>query len=87
MALENKEIELCAFLDIQRAFDNTTLDAIDRASDGKGIVDSISRWIKSMLKSREIQAELGQKKRMTLRRGYIPSIVDWCSRRTQMQAS
>lgn len=50
---------LCAFMDIQGAFDNTGFMAINRALKEKQIDYTARRWIMSMLKNREIKGKLG----------------------------
>ena len=54
-----KEIALCAFIDIEGAFDNTSYESIERAANGKGIEPPTIRWIRSILKHRIITAQLG----------------------------
>ena len=48
--LGSKEIALCAFLDIEGAFDNTGYSSIERAISSRGIEDSTSKWMKAMLR-------------------------------------
>ena len=50
---------MCAFLDIDGAFDNTSFHSIERAALRKGCEITTVRWIKSMLKSRQITANIG----------------------------
>jgi retron-type reverse transcriptase len=49
--LENKEIALFVFLDIEGAFDNTPFNAIITAAWERGIVETCCRWYRSMLES------------------------------------
>lgn len=56
--LENQEVMLGAFLDIEGAFDNTSYEAITRAIRLKGIDETSCRWIDCMLRSRVIYATL-----------------------------
>ena len=58
-ALEQKEMLLGAFLDIEGAFDNTSHDYISRALESAGIHPTIRRWIHQMLSQRLIMARLG----------------------------
>ncbi|KAI5735212.1 hypothetical protein M8J77_015582 [Diaphorina citri] len=57
-SLENKEIALSAFLDIEGAFDNTSYNSIIRAASSKGINSNLTRWIEAMLRGRIIKANL-----------------------------
>jgi hypothetical protein len=57
-ALENSEVTLGAFLDIEGAFDITSFDIITKAAKGHGLEDTICRWIGSMLGNRKITATL-----------------------------
>lgn len=56
-----KEIAICAFLDVEGAFDNTSYDSIERASNRKGIEPSTIGWIRAMLESRSMTTTLGSK--------------------------
>lgn len=58
-AIDYKEIALCAFLDIEGAFDNTPHEAILEAARKKGIEPETTKWIYAMLKSRTTTAKLG----------------------------
>lgn len=55
-SLTNRNIALCAFMDIQGAFDNTSFRSIDRALTAKGIDSTTTIWIRSMLESRKISS-------------------------------
>jgi ribonuclease HI len=55
-AHEAKEIALCAFMDIEGAFDNTSYDSIEEAANGKGFHPAVTNWIKTMLKERRVKA-------------------------------
>ncbi len=57
-ALDCKEIALCAFLDIEGAFDNISHDAIIRAAKERGTHPVISRWLDALLQSRSIKSTL-----------------------------
>ena len=57
-ATEHKDIALGAFLDIEGAFDRTSLDVIKQAAERHGIEPAICRWINAMLESRIIAATL-----------------------------
>jgi hypothetical protein len=56
--VENSEITLGAFLDIEGAFDRTSFDIIKKAAKWHGLEDTICCWIGSMLGSRKITATL-----------------------------
>ena len=58
-SLNFKETALCAFLDIEGAFDNTSYASINTALRNKGADTTTMRWIQAMLSSREITAALG----------------------------
>lgn len=53
-----KETLLCAFIDIEGAFDNTSIESITTATERKGLDLSITTWIKAMLQSRKVKATL-----------------------------
>ena len=54
--LDNKEVLLAAFLDIEGAFDNTPFPVIAAAMDRHGVDDTCKRWIQSMLQNRTIRS-------------------------------
>ncbi|XP_065363259.1 uncharacterized protein LOC135956640 [Calliphora vicina] len=58
-AIDANYISLCAFIDIQGAFDNTSYGAIDLALYRKGVPQIIRKWILEMLSSRVIKLDLG----------------------------
>lgn len=49
-SLERKGIALCAFMDIQGAFDNTAFYSIKKALSRKGVDPATIDWILSMLR-------------------------------------
>jgi hypothetical protein len=53
-AIEHKELALGAFLDIERAFDRISFDAITQNAEMHGIDTTICRWILFILESRNI---------------------------------
>lgn len=57
-SLESKEIALCAFLDIEGAFDNVSHAAIGRAVSGRGTPPVICRWVDVLLGGRSVRASL-----------------------------
>lgn len=57
-AINQKEVALGAFLDIQGAFDNTSFRSIIRAVRSRGTNDTCCRWIGSMLECRMVQTTL-----------------------------
>jgi ribonuclease HI len=58
-ALENKEIALAAFLDIEGAFDNTGYESIRQAALSRSIPQEIVNWVSAMLEHRKVTAQLG----------------------------
>ena len=50
--LQNMEIAVAAFLDIEEAFNNTLPDSLHEAAMSRGIEPVICKWIHAMLKSR-----------------------------------
>jgi len=58
-SLTHKEVAVCAFLDIQGAFDNTSHEAVNASLSRRGLDAKTSRWIKSLLASRRAMATIG----------------------------
>ena len=58
-AIETKEIALCAFLDIEGAFDNTSHTEIQDALSRKGVGNTLALWMGKMLESRQIEVQTG----------------------------
>lgn len=56
--LDQKEIGLAIFLDIEGAFDNTSFEVIVRSAERHGVHSSLTRWMYNMLKTREVTATL-----------------------------
>lgn len=56
------QIALCAFMDIQGAFDNTGFDSISHSLRSRSINRTVHKWILSMLKDRQISSQLGGSK-------------------------
>jgi hypothetical protein len=54
--VENREVTLGAFLDIEEAFDSTSYSNIIEAAKGHELEDTICRWISFMLGKRKIMA-------------------------------
>ena len=82
-ALTNKEIALVAILDIEGAFDNTSLEAIKEAAEKHGIDEICCRWIQAMLSSRIIKSSLYDKEAMVKAtrgcpQGGVLSPLLWC---------
>jgi hypothetical protein len=48
-AVENKEINLGVFLDIEGAFDRTSFAVIAEVAERHGVIPTIVRWIHTML--------------------------------------
>lgn len=61
-----KQIALCAFMDIQGAFDNTGFDSISHSLRSRNIDETVHKWILSMLKDRQISSQLGGSKMTVL---------------------
>jgi hypothetical protein len=57
--LEQQDIALGAFLDIEGAFNNTSYDSITAALDRHGVSPTIVRWIRATLEGRRATATLG----------------------------
>ncbi|XP_048478231.1 uncharacterized protein LOC125488794 [Plutella xylostella] len=57
-ALEDKEIALCAFLDVEGAFDNTSTNVILKCMRDKNIDNTTLTWIESMLTNRTVKTTL-----------------------------
>ena len=57
-AMNNQEVALAAFLDIEGAFDHTSFSSMITAVERHGIEDTICRWIKNMLHDRRAQSAL-----------------------------
>lgn len=55
---EDKQIALCAFLDIEGAFDNTPIESIIQGLARKGVDETTTCWIKAMLSNRIIKTTL-----------------------------
>jgi len=58
-ALDQQEIALCAFLDIEGAFDNTSYDSMCSALTRHGVDQTNIRWIRATLEGRLATAALG----------------------------
>jgi hypothetical protein len=80
-AVENREVTLGAFLDIEGAFDSTSFYIIRKATKWHGLEDTICHWIRSMLGSRRITAMLagetleGSVARGCLQRGILSPLL------------
>lgn len=57
-SLEDKDILLGAFLDIEGAFSNTVHGSMVRAIERCGVDNSVSHWVKSLLGDRRVQATM-----------------------------
>jgi hypothetical protein len=58
-ALDQQEIALGVFLDIEGTFDNTSCDSTCSALTRHGVVQTIVRWIRATLEGRLVTAALG----------------------------
>lgn len=61
-AVEDKEIALCAFLDIEGAFDNSSVSLLVNGLISKNVDSTTTRWIKSMLSHRRVKLALHETK-------------------------
>jgi hypothetical protein len=57
-SLEHKEVALGTILDIEGAFDNTSIEAIITAARERALEETCCRWIKSMLEGRLVHTSL-----------------------------
>lgn len=57
-AIESKQLALCAFIDIEGAFDNTSWKSIEWAAKRKGFHPEIVAWLKSMLSCRRVKVSV-----------------------------
>ena len=58
ISLERKEIAVGIFLDIEGAFNNTTLESIEKSTSSRGLDPLICNWLTAMLKGREIHTSM-----------------------------
>lgn len=82
-SLDHKEISLCAFLDIEGAFDNTSHTAIRRALERRMVKPTLIRWITNMLRTRVAETEIGNSSIAVLTtrgcpQGGVLSPLLWC---------
>jgi len=64
-------VALCAFLDIQAAFDNTSNEAVNASLAKRGLDATTSRWIKSLVTSH------GQYRRTVVHGIYHKGLSQW----------
>lgn len=57
-AFEDKQIALCAFLDIEGAFDNTPTRTLVQGLTGKRVDQTTVRWVEAMLSNRKAKVSL-----------------------------
>ncbi len=57
-ALDNKEIALATFIDIEGAFDNTSFRSLNAAVRERGLNETCCKWIQAMLKDRTVHSTL-----------------------------
>ena len=57
---ENRGMVLGAFLDIEGAFNNTTVEGIRRAESHHAVPGTLGRWTGRSLRNRKIEAEWGK---------------------------
>ncbi|XP_072161372.1 retrovirus-related Pol polyprotein from type-1 retrotransposable element R1 [Bemisia tabaci] len=69
-AMKSKEVALAVFLDIEGAFDNTSIDAILNSARTKGLNNTTYRWVEALLRGRHVNADLfGESRRVRATRG------------------
>ncbi len=51
-SLDGGEVMLCAFLDIEGAFENTSQESLSRALETRSVAASVRRWIETVLRTR-----------------------------------
>ncbi len=61
-SLENNEVAICAFLDIEGAFDNASHASVIRALEKRNVEAPICRWIKAVLHTRIAETTVGESK-------------------------
>nr|AMS38365.1 hypothetical protein [Bactrocera tryoni] len=61
-SLENGEVMLCAFLDIEGAFDNTSHRSVARALEKRNVAAPVRRWIEAVLRTRIAETTVGDKR-------------------------
>lgn len=59
-ALDSKETALCAFLDIEGAFDNTSHKAVEKALERRKVNTTALRWVGELLGTRRAETQVGQ---------------------------
>jgi hypothetical protein len=70
-SLNNKKIALGAFLDIEGASDNTSLQSMILAASNHGTDNTCCRWLKAILKSRQVQATMfNETLQVSMAKGY-----------------
>jgi hypothetical protein len=57
-SLNNEEIALGAFLDIEGASDNASFESMILAASNLGVDNTCCRWLRAMLKGRQVQATM-----------------------------
>jgi hypothetical protein len=69
-SLAQKKFALGVFLDVERAFDNTSFESMDDEASHHGVCSTINRWIDCMLRSRGVFVDIGGVRvHMSVRRG------------------
>ena len=69
-ALEHREFALGAFFDIEGAFSNAAFESFEEALRERGVDRTLVKWISAMLRSRRVEAQMGQcHKAVTAKRG------------------
>jgi hypothetical protein len=75
-SLAQKYFVLGVFLDVERAFENTTFELMDDAANDHGVCSTINRWIDYMLRSGSVFVDIrGVIVHMIVRRGCLQGSV------------
>ncbi|XP_069968700.1 uncharacterized protein [Bactrocera oleae] len=51
-SLDGGEVLICAFLDIEGAFDNTSHESVSRALEERSVAAPVRRWVEAVLRKR-----------------------------------
>ena len=61
-SLDGGEVMLCAFLDIEGAFDNTSHESVSRALEKRSVAAPVRRWIEAVLRTRVAETAVSDTK-------------------------
>lgn len=71
-SVEDKEIAVVTFLDIEGAFNNATTNSLVEALERRGVPKQLSRWIRASLEKRTIMSSIGEATIVTRAGGGCP---------------